>query len=1146
MRRSDDIPMLESDLLWYKDAIIYELHPRAFYDSDGDGIGDFRGLTAKLDYLQDLGVTAVWLLPFYPSPLKDDGYDIADYTSVHPSYGTMHDFRTFLKEAHQRGLRVITELVLNHTSDRHAWFQKARQAKPGTLQRDFYVWSDDADKYRETRIIFKDFESSNWAWDSGAGAYYWHRFYFHQPDLNYDNPHVKRALLRVMDFWLNMGVDGLRLDAVPYLYEREGTNCENLSETHAFLRELRRHVDETFENSMLLAEANQWPEDAISYFSSGDECHMAFHFPLMPRLFMAVRMEDRFPIMEILQQTPPIPETCQWALFLRNHDELTLEMVADEERDYMYRLYARDRQARINLGIRRRLAPLLENDRKKIELMNGILFSMPGTPVVYYGDEIGMGDNFYLGDRNGVRTPMQWSADRNAGFSRASPQRLYLPIIIDPAYHYEAINVDVQQNNPSSLLWWMKRLIAMRKRFQAFGRGSLEFLSPQNRKVLAFLRRCPSTSSGQGQCILVVANLSRFAEFVELDLSAFKGMVPVELFGRRRFPPVGEQPYLLTLGPHSFYWFALEPQRPEPLSLYTRPSESIVPTVTVSGDWENLFKKEVRAALGELLIGYMRGCRWYGGKARQVQSVEIQDVIPTHHDTSVGYLVLIQVEYAEGEPETYLLPLTFASGKGAQRVMVESPHAAVARLKLMGGVEGAEGVLYDALADNGFCNALLTAIARHRRFHTQDGGELVASPTGEFRNLRGPNDTPLESVPLRAEQSNTSVVFGDRLILKLFRRPGEGVNPELEIGRFLTEKVAFPHISPTAGALEYRPSRSSEPITVGILQKYVQAQGDAWHYTLDSLGRSFEWALAHPEVGALAVPQVSLLDLMEEEVPRLARETIGPYLASVRLLGKRTAELHLALASEPTVPELAPEPFSDLHHLRSIHQSMRNLTGRVFGLLRQRLEDLPQEVREDAQEVLGMEEAILERFQLVLQQGVSGMRIRRHGDYHLGQVLYTGADFVIIDFEGEPYRPLGERRLKRSPLTDVAGMIRSFDYAAHAALSGQAPAVLRPEDMRVLERWARLWYAWVSATFLKEYLAVMKNERRVMGEGPGVTSSPYLSAPLIPENREELKVLLDIYLLEKAVYEVGYELNNRPDWLKIPLQGIRRLLETPA
>src|SRR5688572_5787804 len=542
----------DGQLLWYKDAIIYELHIKAFRDSNGDGIGDFEGLLEKLDYLEDLGVTAIWLLPFYPSPLRDDGYDIADYLAVHPDYGTMREVRTFIRAAHRRGLRVITELVFNHTSDQHAWFKRARKASPGSPERDWYVWSDTPDRYSDVRIIFKDFETSNWAWDPGANAYYWHRFYSHQPDLNYDNPRVQEALLRVTDFWLEAGVDGVRLDAIPYLYEREGTNGENLPETHAFLRTLRRHVDERFADRMLLAEANQWPEDSVAYFGDGDECHMAFHFPLMPRMFMALRLEDRFPVIDILSQTPSIPSTAQWALFLRNHDELTLEMVTDEERDYMYRVYAADPQARINLGIRRRLAPLLGNNRRRIELMNGLLFSLPGTPVIYYGDEIGMGDNVYLGDRNGVRTPMQWSSDRNAGFSAANRQRLYLPVITDPEYHYEAINVEAQQANPQSLYWWMKRLIALRKRHPVFGRGSLEFIRTGNRKVLTYVRRY------EEETVLCVANLSRAVQPVEIPLATFTGLTPVELLGQTQLPRIGDQPYFLTLAPYGFYWLKLQ------------------------------------------------------------------------------------------------------------------------------------------------------------------------------------------------------------------------------------------------------------------------------------------------------------------------------------------------------------------------------------------------------------------------------------------------------------------------------------------------------------------------------------------------------------------------------------------------------------
>jgi len=540
------------DATWYKTAIIYELPVKSFFDSNNDGIGDFPGLLEKLDYIESLGVTCLWLLPFFASPLRDDGYDIADYYEVHPSYGTLEDFRRFLDAAHERHLQVVIEFVLNHTSDAHAWFQRARVSPPGSAERDYYVWSDTEEKYRDARIIFLDSERSNWTWDATAQAYYWHRFFHHQPDLNFDNPAVVQELLGVLDFWLELGVDGFRLDAVPYLVEREGTSCENLPDTHAVLKAIRRHIDARWPHCMLLAEANQWPADVCAYFGRGDECHMAYHFPLMPRMFMGLHLEDRDPIVEVMQRTPPIPDVCQWALFLRNHDELTLEMVTDDERDYMYLAYSADPQARLNLGIRRRLAPLMGNNRRRIELLNSLLFSFPGTPIVYYGDEIGMGDNMFLGDRNGVRTPMQWTSDRNARFSRADPARLYSPVIMDPIYGYQAVNVEAQERDGSSLLHWMKNLIGLRKLFPAFGLGSLEFLHPANRKVLAYVRRHQDTT------ILCVANLSRSVQPVELDLAAFSGLTPVEMLGYTDFPVVGTQPYFLTLGPYGFYWFELQ------------------------------------------------------------------------------------------------------------------------------------------------------------------------------------------------------------------------------------------------------------------------------------------------------------------------------------------------------------------------------------------------------------------------------------------------------------------------------------------------------------------------------------------------------------------------------------------------------------
>jgi maltose alpha-D-glucosyltransferase/alpha-amylase len=1096
---------------WYKDAVIYELHVRSFHDSNRDGVGDFRGLMRKLDYLRDLGVTAIWLLPFYPSPLKDDGYDIARYKAIHPAYGSLRDFRAFMREAHRQGLRVITELVLNHTSDQHPWFQRARRAPPGTIDRDFYVWSDTPDRYQDARIIFKDFESSNWGWDGVAQAYYWHRFYSHQPDLNYDNPAVRRAMFGVVDFWLDMGVDGLRLDAVPYLFEQEGTNCENLPETYRFLEELRAHIDRRYDGRMLLAEANQWPEDAALYLGEGNRCHMAFHFPLMPRMFMATRMEDRFPVVDILSQTPPIPPTTQWAIFLRNHDELTLEMVTDEERDYMYRMYAEDPQARINLGIRRRLGPLLGNDRRMIELMNGLLLSLPGTPVIYYGDEIGMGDNIYLGDRNGVRTPMQWSADRNAGFSDCNPQQLYLPVIIDPEYHAAAVNVEAHENNPNSLLWWMKRMTSLRKRFRAFGRGELEFLYPENRKVLAFLRRY------EDERILVVANLSRYAQYVELDLSAFKGMYPVELFGRTEFPRIGDLPYLLTLGPHAFYWFSIEPQRAGEKATPGR--DGRVPVLQADGEWHSLFTESGRALLEEILPSHLMGRRWFRSKARRIKTTEVVDVIPVTLGGTAknagSYVILVHVEFTEGDPETYVMPLCWRPDGRAQEV---PEHTVVARMETASGA----GTLFDAMAEPSFSHTLLEAVARRRNMAGL-AGKLLSSTARPFRSLRGPASTPLDVGWIGSEQSNTSVVFGDRLVLKLFRQLEEGTNPDLEVGRYLTEVAEFPHTPPVAGVLEYQRDRLLRPATVGILQGYVPNEGDAWSYTLDGLDSYLEQVGARrpEEQEPPPLPPASVTEAARRLIPDAAHELIGPFLESARLLGRRTGELHTALVGGHEHPEFAPEPFSTLYQ-RALYQSMRALTTRVYRLLHQSAKTIPQTVQ-----VLDLEQEVLRRIRRVMDLRIEATRIRIHGDYHLGQVLWTGRDFVIIDFEGEPARPLGERRIKRTPLTDVAGMLRSFHYAAYTALAGQSAGPV-PQNPAFLEPWVLYWYWWVSGAFFQAY--------REAVEG----------ADLLPPDGPQLETLLDALMLEKALYELRYELNNRPDWVRVPIQGLLHQLESTA
>jgi maltose alpha-D-glucosyltransferase/alpha-amylase len=921
---------------------------------------------------------------------------------------------------------------------------------------------------------------------------------------------VQRAVLHCVDFWFRLGVDGLRLDAVPYLFEREGTSCENLSETHGFLRELRRHVDERYEDRMLLAEANQWPEDAVAYFGKGDECHMAFHFPVMPRLFMALQMEDRFPILDILKQTPAIPEGCQWALFLRNHDELTLEMVTDEERDYMYRVYAHDAAARVNLGIRRRLAPLLGNDRRRMELLNALLFSLPGTPVIYYGDEIGMGDNIYLGDRNGVRTPMQWSSDRNAGFSRANPQKLYLPVIFDPEYHFESINVEAQQANRHSLLNWMKRLIALRKRHRAFGRGSIEFLQPSNRKVLAFLRR------HEDECLLLVANLSRFVQYVELDLAAFEGRVALELFGRTPFPPIAPTPYLLTLGPHSFYWFSLELEGARAERVETHAVQT--PRLRVRGAWENLLRGGAREAFEAALPGILRGRRWYGGKALGPGETRLVDAIsiPGAGETA---LALVDVAQPEARRETYALTLGFASGAQVAELRQRAPGAILAELEV-GDDPATPGLLFEALEDPAACRALLDAIVRRRRLRGA-AGELSASPIGPLRERLGDDAEALRPRLLHVEQSNSSVVFGERLILKIFRRVAEGVNPELELGRFLTERTAFPHVAPMLGVLEYRPNRG-ESRTLGILQGFVPHQGDAWSYVLDQVEQYFERALEAqlpaPEVGG------ALLDLVAADPSPVALDLLGGQLEMARTLGVRTAELHLALASDREDAAFAPEPLTSLY-LRSLYQSLRNEARRTFQLLEERRSVVPPEARLAAAEVAALEERALETYAALRDQPIEGQRIRCHGDYHLGQLLYAGNDFVIIDFEGEPGRSTAERRSKRSPLRDVCGMLRSFDYAAHAPFYAvERGGVVREEDVPALRRWARFWRDWTSSSFLRTYL------HRIEGAG------------LVPRDRGRLEVLLRALLLEKNVYELGYELNHRPGWTPLPLRGVRELL----
>jgi maltose alpha-D-glucosyltransferase / alpha-amylase len=1093
---------LPRDPRWYKDAIIYELHVRAFLDSDGNGMGDFAGLTAKLDYLADLGVTAVWLLPFYPSPGRDDGYDIADYRQVNPDYGSLRDVRVFVREAHRRGLRVITELVCNHTSDQHPWFQRARHAPPGSAWRDFYVWSDTADRYSDARIIFKDYETSNWTWDPVAGAYFWHRFFSHQPDLNFDNPRVQEAIFQTLDFWLDMGIDGVRLDAIPYLYEREGTNGENLPETHAFLAQLRSRVDERYGDRMLLAEANQWPEEAVQYLGTEarPECHMAFHFPVMPRLFMSIRMEDRFPILDILDQTPAIPDIAQWAMFLRNHDELTLEMVTDEERDFMYRAYASDPQARLNLGIRRRLAPLLGNNRRRIELMNGLLFSLPGTPVIYYGDEIGMGDNVYLGDRNGVRTPMQWSPDRNAGFSTANRQRLYLPPIVDPEYHHEAVNVEAQLANPHSLLWWMRRLIALRKRHPAFGRGTIEILSPENRKVLAFVRRYAD------ETLLIVANLSRYVQWTSLDLTEFAGMVPVELFGSVEFPTIEGPRYPLTLGPHSFYWFQLRPGAVAPGEIRRRVSRTLERPRSLAELTETGQAAEVSSVLADWIIDR----RWFRGRGRRIRSTRIADVMPIpRHEHTLG-LLLFEVIYSDGEPELYSVPVGIVDGAAPE------PEDARLIARLVGDHQP-EGYLVDAAGDPAFVRALVGLLTGRRRL-TGRVGDLVGKATGATPEVAGPPDVHVVVEALRGEQSNTSVLWGSTGILKLYRVLEMSENPEIEMGRVLTQR-GFRHAPAMGGWLEYR--TKTGVASAAILQAYVTNRGDAFDVARSSVEGYLETVVGLG-VEAPAVDRTVAGIVARSRQPVTASDLaplVGEFMATAELLGRRTGELHRVLAAPTQDPAFAPEPLTPFHQ-RSLYQSVRTTSGQALRQLRDRAPGLPGPVRAQAEVVLSRGNNVEGHLRRLLETRIGGLRIRCHGDYHAEQVLVTPDDLMITDFEGQPLQAISQRRLMRPALTDVAGMMRSLHYAAVGAL------VVRGEPQRsALDAWAEAWYIESAAAFLRGYFA----ETDATG--------------ILPASDHGRVVLLDVLLLQKAAYELTYELSARPDWLTIPLRGIADILE---
>src|SRR5579872_5333952 len=1089
--------------LWYKDAIIYELHVKAFFDGNNDGIGDFQGLMQKLDYLQDLGVTCIWLLPFFASPLRDDGYDISDYLSVHPSYGTIDDFQAFLTAAHERGLEVLIELVINHSSDQHPWFQRARQSPPGSPERDFYVWSDTDQKYKDARIIFTDTEKSNWTWDPVAQAYFWHRFFSHQPDLNFDNPLVLTEVMNVMRYWLDLGVDGVRLDAIPYLVERDGTNCENLPETHALIKKIRAEMDANYANRMILAEANQWPTDVRPYFGEGDECHMAFHFPLMPRIFMALRLEDRLPITEIMEQTPDIPETSQWGLFLRNHDELTLEMVSADERDYMYLAYSADPRMRINIGIRRRLAPLMDNNRRRIELLSSLLFSFPGTPIIYYGDEIGMGDNIYLGDRNGVRTPMQWSPDRNAGFSRANPARLYSPVIMDPVYGYEAVNVEAEHSDPSSLLNWMRNLIALRKLFRVFGRGTLQFLEPSNRKILAYLREFDNEQ------VLCVANLSRFAQPMELDLARFEGMKPVEMIGYVEFPTIGKSPYPLTLGPYGFMWFELQKSAE---SAETPPSAALEDQIALDvsrGCAALLAGPAPRALEARLIPDFLPKQRWFVEKDASILATTIADWAEVQPQSAIAF---VDVRFDDERLQRYALPLAIGIGDVAAQIRANYPQAILCPVASPDG----EGVLYDGALDIDTDAWLLACIENHVEIPARRG-KLTGSPGAALAELRAQGDTPLTPAPGPSTPGLSTILYDDRFITKFYRRVEAGPNPDCELLRYLTEQARFDRIVPFAGTIEYA-FDGAEPLTLAMLQGLVPRESDGWQWTTEELNRYFEHRAPMPFPGNESSKE-SWFDLSDSETPALAREHLGLLLDALAALGRRTAEMHLALARETDDSNFVPEPLRP-EDMRQLAVQLRSNASGVFDYLKEQLPDLPDEIVEDAGLALSRRRYFLERFRSLANLEVNITRTRIHGNYHLARVLRLKNDWVILEAGGGP-EPAAERRAKQSPLKDVACLLRSLSYATYAALLNYTAR--HPEDVEKLRPWAHLAERSATAEFLRAY-------RATSGQ-----------ASFIPTDPGAFRMLLEAYLLDKALGELRHEFEDRPAWVRIPLWGMLAL-----
>jgi maltose alpha-D-glucosyltransferase / alpha-amylase len=1080
-----------NDRQWYRDAVIYQLHVKSFFDANNDGIGDFPGLTEKLDYIKDLGTTAIWLMPFYPSPQRDDGYDISSYLGINRAYGTLREFKRFVREAHERGLRIITELVINHTSDQHPWFQRARLAKPGSSARSYYVWSDTDRAYKDAPVIFLDTEKSNWTWDEQAKAFYWHRFYAHQPDLNFDNPRVLQAVLGVMDYWLDLGVDGLRLDAIAYIVEREGTNCENLPETHAIIKKMRAAVDAKYPDRMLLAEANLWPEETAQYFGDADECHMAFHFPLMPRIYMALAQEDRHPITDIMRQTPEIPDGAQWAIFLRNHDEMTLSMVTSRERDYLWSFYAADPRARINLGIRRRLAPLLENDRRKIELLTSLLLSMPGTPILYYGDEIGMGDNIYLGDRDGVRTPMQWSPDRNGGFSRANPATLFLPAIQDPVYGFSAVNVEAQFSSPSSLLTWMRRMIAVRRSHVSFGRGTLRFLHPSNRKVLPYIREF------EGERILCVANVSRAPQAVELDLSEFKGSLPVELTAGSHFPAIDTRFYQLTLPAYGFFWFRME----EPEVSKERQEQQPAPglfTLVATGKLETILTGRELAAFERTVAPRFLGSRyWFRREAKEIEGVTVKDFTVLRDGADCRLVLpIVDVQLRDGPVETLFTPLT------AEVERDDGPSLAHAAARLRRGA--VTGVLYEAEASQVFVQAMWAALQRGEVLGTSSGGKISFLPAPGLSGEPPALDANVRRIGLG--QRNASFVIANQILLKFHRWVEFGEDPEAEVLRFLTDAAHFANSPSFVGAAEYADCTKHRAV-LGILQTYVRNQGDARSWMVDALKRSLETA-------ALTSGQEGQPD----------HEEFAAHVPRMRRIGSCTAAMHIALATRCDDPAFKVEPLS-LDEVRIGVQALRLLAGRAFKRLRSVAASFTGAKREDAERLLGRREQCFDLIGRLDREPAGAIKIRLHGNYRLECVLVVKDDVAIVDFEGDPRVPLEQRRAKASPLRDVASMLKSFVLAVAGAKQELARLVPDPEHAAARLREELIEF---SQIFLNAYWEAARG-----------------SAVWIADDGTR-RHLLVLYLLDELFRGIESDEESQPPWIDVAIDSINIILDRMA